>query len=160
MGALLLAGCEQATDPEFFDRQFIPVGHWEFSGSGYEIDNATVRYYSPEYPAGPGYSATPASEFTGNIVAAVDFSETSGVLIVKITGNPTYDPMSGIMLTAGKYTGVYYKEYSSLHIALANPVNSSYVPIEVNTLNTALSTFTAGNMGDHVTYWGTGYDKK
>jgi hypothetical protein len=149
MGALLLAGCEQATDPDFFDRQFIPVGHWEFNDGGYEIDNATVRYYTPDY--GEGY---PASELKGNIVTAVDFSENSGVLIIKVT------ELEEIGNTVGKYTGVYYKDYTSSHINMANAIDSeTYAPIEVDTLNQALVTFTAGKMGVHVTYWGSGYSK-
>jgi hypothetical protein len=145
-GSLSLLGCEQATEPDFFDRQFIPVGNWAHEGNGYEIDNATVRYYSPEYG-----EEWPASELKGDIVAAVDFSESSGALIIKVTEVTETDN------TVGKYTGVYYSDYTSSHILMANPIGPApgYTPIETNTLNQALTTFTAGNMGTHVSMWGT-----
>jgi hypothetical protein len=161
IGALSLAGCEQATEPDFYDRQFIPVGHWSFGSDSYTIERSALTYTSSwaesvyEGVTYPGGNHT----FSGDIVAAVDFSETSGALIIKITGAPTYDVLSSITLTSGKYTGVYYKDCTSPHIFLANPIDLSYKPIEVDTLNEALSTFTDGNMGTHVSYWGTGYSK-
>jgi hypothetical protein len=152
-GALLL-GCEQATEPDFYDRQFVPVGRWSFGDDVYNIEKGVLTYTSSW--AASDYGPAGGHTFTGDIITAVDFSGTSGALIIKITGSPTYDSMSNT-LTAGNYTGVYYKEYSSSHIYLANPIDADYKPIEVNTLNAALSTFTAGNMGNHVTYWGSGY---
>jgi hypothetical protein len=157
VGALLLLGCEQATEPVFYDRQFVPVGHWSFGNDFYDIEKNVLTYTSSWEASdwGPAGGHT----FTGDIITAVDFSETSGALIIRITGEPTYDSMSGTPLTSGKYTGVYYKEYSSSHIYLANPVDDTYAPIEVDTLNDALSTFTEGNMGVHVTMWSSGYSK-
>jgi hypothetical protein len=145
-GSLSLLGCEQTTGSDFFDRQFIPVGNWAHEGNGYDIDNATVRYYSPSYGA-----EYPAAELKGNIVAAVDFSESSGVVIIKVTEATETDN------TVGKYTGVYYKDHTSSHIYMANPIGSApiYPPIEANTLNDALRIFTAGTMGTHVSMWGT-----
>jgi hypothetical protein len=158
MGALSLAGCEQATEPDFYDRQFVPVGHWSFGSDFYDIEGSSLTYTSSW--AVSDYGPAGGHTFSGNIIAAVDFSETSGVLIIKITGAPTYDFMSGTPLTAGKYTGVYYKEFTSSHVFLANPIDSKFAPIEVDTLNSALSTFTTGAMGNHVTFWGTGYNKE
>jgi hypothetical protein len=89
----------------------------------------------------------------GDIITAVDFSETSGVLIIKVSA------ATGTGNTVGKYTGVYYKDYTADHIFLANPVDSTYAPVEKNTLNQALTTFTAGNMDTYVTFWGSGYKK-
>jgi hypothetical protein len=146
-GSLSLLGCEQATEPDFFDRQFIPVGNWAHEGNGYDIDNTTVWYYSPSY--GPEYLA---SELKGDIVAAVDFSESSGVVIIKVTAATETNN------TVGKYTGVYYKDHTSSHIFMANPIGSKelgYPPIEADTLNDALRIFTAGTMGTHVSMWGT-----
>jgi hypothetical protein len=153
----VLAGCEQDTDPDFYDRQFIPVGHWSFGSDYYDIERGSLTYSASW--AASDYGPAGGHMFTGDIITAVDFSGTSGVLIIKITDTPTYDAMSNKLLTSGKYTGVYYKEYSPSHIYLANPVDDSYAPIEVDSLNVALSTFTAGNMDTHVTYWGTGYSK-
>jgi hypothetical protein len=162
MGALALAGCEQTTEPEFENKHFVPVGHWSFGSDAYDIEKTSLTYASSwsesvydgiTYPAG-GHT------FSGDIIEAIDFSETSGALIIKITGTPTYDAMSTILLTAGKYTAVYYKEYTSSHVFLANPVDSDNNPIEVNTLDLALNTFTPGKWGDHVSYWGSGYNKQ
>jgi hypothetical protein len=146
IGALSLPGCEQATAPAFVDRQFIPVGNWAHEGNGYDIDNATVRYYSPYYS--PQFLA---SELKGDIVAAIDFSETSGVLIIKVTNATNF------AITPGSYTGIYYKEHSSSHIYMSNPIGPKpdYAPIKTDTLNDALRTFTPGNMGVHVSMWGT-----
>jgi hypothetical protein len=157
VGALLLAACEQATEPDFYDRQFVPVGRWSFGSDFYDIERNVLTYEASW--AASDYGPAGGHTFTGDIITAVDFSETSGVLIIKITGSPTYDTMSGTLITPGKYTGVYYKEYSSSHIYLANPADANYKPIEVDTLNEALSTFTAGNMSVHITYWGSGYSK-
>jgi hypothetical protein len=149
MGVLSLTACEQATEPVFFDRQFIPVGNWASpAGDGYDIYRDTARSWMPAY--GPEW---PASELTGNIVAAVDFSENSGALILKVT-----KVEGSFSNQVGKYTAIYYSEYTSLQVKMANPIGPTYAPIEADTLNAAFSIFTPGNMGAHASMWGT-YNK-
>jgi hypothetical protein len=129
---------------------FIPVGNWDDGfGGGYDIDKTSVRYYTADF--GPEY---PPTELKGDIVTAVDFSGTSGVLIIKITDQ------TGAGYTVNNYTGVYYKEYTAAHVLLANAINASYAPIEASSLDAAKSIFTAGNMGTHVQMWGNGYTPK
>jgi hypothetical protein len=150
IGALSLSGCEQATEPVFYDRQFIPVGNWESpAGGGYDIYYGAVRSWMPDFGA-----EWPASELLGDIVAAVDFSENSGALIIKVTS------VTEMGNQVGKYTAVYYSEYTSSQVKMANPIGPAptYAPIEADTLNAALRTFTPGNMGAHVSLWGT-YNK-
>ena len=147
---LLFAGCPMEEN-EHEDTGFIPIGEWNDGfGSGYNISSSSVEYYSPDY--GEEY---PAQSFTGSIIKAVDFSNNTGVLIIKIIFSENID------LTPDKYTCVYYKEYTNNHVFLANPIGPepSYESIEVDTLNNALVLFTAGNMTTHVTYWGSGYTK-
>jgi hypothetical protein len=152
--AVLLPGCKQEPDEvEFVDRQFIPAGDWadEFGGS-YKITKSTIEYSTPAYE--DATYPSPATNLKGNIITAVDFSEASGVLIITVTS------ASNTGNTPGKYTAVYYKEYTPGHVFLANPIDAtSYAPIEVDTLNLALATFTEGNVGTYVSFWGSGYTK-
>jgi hypothetical protein len=151
MGVVLFSACDPGGEEyEFVDRQFIPAGYWtDGFGTGYDIEKAAIRYYSAAYGNEGDADYWPATELKGDIITAVDFSETSGVLIINVTGTPSTGNK------AGKYTGVYYKEYTAAHIYLANP----YPLVETTTLNEALAAFTAGNMDTHVTYWGSGYKK-
>jgi hypothetical protein len=126
---------------------FIPAGSWASSyGESYMITETTLKYTMVFEPY-------PATELEGTIVGAVNFSAVSGVLIIQVTGTPTTGN------TVGKYTGVYYKDYTASHVFLANAVDPSYDPIETDTFLQAFNTFTAGNMDTHVTFWGTGYTK-
>jgi hypothetical protein len=152
-GAAFFTGCDLDGDDE--STGFIPVGEWtDSTGGGYDISDTEIRYYTPAYGTPGASDYWPPSELKGNIINAVNFSEVSGVLIIKVTGTPSTGN------TAGKYTGVYYKDYTSAHIFLANPIDpDTYAPIESDTLNEALDTFTDGNMGTYVTYWGSGYGK-
>jgi hypothetical protein len=150
VGVLELTGCHE-TEGHFVDRQFIPVGKWndEF-GTSYVITKDKVTYHTePSTWEGTAY---PGADMEGSIINAVDFSETSGVLIIQITKN------DGIALTIGKYTCVYYKDYSASHIYLANPIDGNYTPIEVDSMDKALKTFTEGNVSTHVANWGSGYN--
>jgi hypothetical protein len=55
---------------------------------------------------------------------------------------------------------VYYKNYSSTHADLANPIDPiSQDGLVKGTLNEALAAFTEGNMGTYVPYWGSGYSR-
>jgi len=145
---LIYVGC-QIDEDEHIDTGFIPVGEWNDGfGSGYNITETSVEYYSPEYDEN-----FPAQNFTGLIEKAIDFSNDTGVIIIKITNSENID------LTPGKYTCIYYRDFTNSHAKLANPVNPSHEPIEVNTLNEALNLFTVGNISTHVTFWGSGYTK-
>jgi hypothetical protein len=155
MGAVLFSACDTGGEEyEFVDRQFIPAGYWaDDFGGGYDIEKATIRYYTAAWGNEGEEGYFPATELKGDIITAVDFSETSGVLIINVTGTPSTGN------TEGKYTGVYYKEYTAAHIYLANPIDATFAPIETPTLNQALAAFTAGNVGTHVKDWGSGYSK-
>jgi len=144
--AVLVIGCDSDSSPtsgnSVKQESFIPVGEWadDWDG-GYKITNSTL-----EFDDGFG------SNFKGSIKEAVDFSPDAGVLLVQITESST--PGEG-----GKYIGVYYKDYNETHIFLANAIDASYALILKDTLADAKSTFNVDNVGTHVTYWGTGYNK-
>ena len=149
--ALLFTGCQQEPNG-FRDVHFIPVGEWTDDwGGGYTITNTTVKYFTADSEwEGVTY---PGVEISGTIEIAHDFSHNSGVLIIKIT-NATADG-----LTNGKYTGVYYRDYTSSHVLLANPIDAAYAPIQKDTFADAEKTFNADNVDTHVTMWGSGYSK-
>jgi hypothetical protein len=131
--ALLFTGCDQNPDPE--NTGFIPVGEWTSEWDGYVITKTTVEY----------------GELKGTIEKAIDFSNDAGVLIIKITAS------SGDF-TVGKYTGVYYSEYTSTSIKLANvwleDSDGDWYPLEADSLSAAVSLFSVDNVDDHVSYWG------
>jgi hypothetical protein len=155
LAVFVFSSCENVTDAEFYDRQFIPVGFWEDDyDSSYTITKDTIAYDSPAYGNPEDDDYYPATHYEGDIISALDFSSSSGAVIILITEG---DSTLGIL--KDKYSCVYYKNYSSTHADLANPIDSSYAPILTNTLNEALDTFTEGNMGTHVSHWGSGYNK-
>jgi hypothetical protein len=147
---LLFTGCP--AEPENENTGFIPVGEWSdgYDG-GYNISDNTVEFYT----ASSIYEDVtyPAINLKGTIETANDFSSDAGVLLIKITVADNID------LTVGKYTCVYYREYTSNHVLLANPADASYNPIEVDTLGLAKSTFTVDAVDTHVSHWGSGYTK-
>jgi len=147
--AFLFTSCN--TDPETNNTGFIPVGEWADSfGGGYKITATSLEYYTAESEwEGVTY---PGESIKGTIGEAIDFSKDAGVLLVKITESST----SG---QTGKFFGVYYKDYTASHIFLANAIDESYALILKNTLAEAKNTFTVDNVGTHVTYWGSGYNK-
>jgi hypothetical protein len=152
-GVLVLAGCENETEPQFIDRQFIPAGEWASPYDDYyDIQGRTVHYHTDAYEDNdgeePDYS-TPEKNLKGDIILAVDFSETSGVLIIKVTSESNVSDFA-----KDKFTGIYYSDYTASSIKLANP----WIGIEVvqkDTLNEAIKTFTVDSVGDHVAMWGT-----
>jgi len=140
--AFLFTGCN--TEPDPVDTGFIPIGEWADSYGGfYKITKTSI-----EFDMGGGYGA-----FTSSIVVANDFTATSGVIIVRI------DTAPGGSNTVGKYTCVYYKDYTNTHVYLAGPIDISYNPIETSTLAEAKNIFIVDNVGTHVTNWGSGYSK-
>ena len=147
--ALLFTGCK--TDDEHKDTGFVPVGEWtDDFDDGYNITASSLEYYTPETEwEGTTY---PGEKIKGSIKEAKDFSKGAGVLIVQITESTTEEQ-------AGKFIGVYYKDYTKSHVLLANGIDASYNLIVKNTLAEAKKTFTVDNVDTHVTYWGTGYNK-
>jgi hypothetical protein len=130
---------------------FIPSGNWtdDYDG-GYKISNPSFEYYTADSEwEGVKY---PGENIKGIIREAVDFSQGAGVLLVEVTKSSTDGQ-------AGKFIGVYYKEYTTSHVFLANAIDASYALILKNTLAESKSTFNAGNAGTHVTFWGSGYSK-
>jgi len=140
--SFLIIGCQDETGVHE-DTGFIPAGVWSdgFGGS------YTITAENLEFDDGFGFT-----EFKGTIEAAIDFSQDSGVLIIKINSSET-----GI--TVNSFIGVYYKDYTSAHIFLANAIDESYAVIEVNAINDAKKTFNVDNVGTHVTHWGSGYSQ-
>ena len=149
--ALLFTGCKQEPD-ENKNTSFIPVGKWtDDYGGGYTITNTTVKYFTADSEwEGTTY---PGEETSGTIELAHDFPNKSGVLIIKITNT------TATGLTTGKYTCVYYKDYTSSHVFLANPIDAAYAPIQKDTFAEAERTFNVDNVETHVTMWGSGYSK-
>jgi hypothetical protein len=144
--AFLFTGCKTDDDPE--DTGFIPVGEWaDDYGSGYNITASSFEYYTAYYS-----EEYPGENIKGSIKEAVDFSQDAGVLLIQITTSSTEGH-------TGKFTGVYYRDYTVSHVFLANAVDGSYNLIVKNTLDEAKNTFTVDNVETHVTYWGSGYNK-
>ncbi|MCL2879245.1 MAG: hypothetical protein FWF29_03280 [Treponema sp.] len=146
--SILLFNCQMETNTHE-DTGFIPVGDWASAYDSYTITDTTLDYFM----AGSEYDGVvyPDTVLKGTIAKAVDFSDDSGVLIIKESEN-TYG-------NAGKYTGVYYRAYTSSTILLASAVDENYNSVETDTLSQALSVFTVDNVDTHVTYWGSGYTK-
>ncbi|MCL2209238.1 MAG: hypothetical protein FWC19_03130 [Treponema sp.] len=143
LACFLLFGCSLDEKEEQIDNSFIPQGVWaDAFGGGYTITATSLNFDD-------GFEYT---EFKGTIAAAVDFPKKSGVLIVKINSSET-----GI--TLNKYIGVYYKDYTSSHVFLANAIDESYAIIETAALDEAKKTFNVDNVDTHVTFWGSGYSK-
>ena len=150
--ALLFTGCSTDSEDAFENVHFVPIGEWtDAYGGGYNITGSTLEYYTAEMEwEGVTY---PGFNMKGDILIANDFSGKAGVLLIKITSSDVYG------LAANKYTGVYYRDYTSSHVFLVNPIDESYVPIQTDTLAQAESLFTVDNVGNHVQDWGSGYGK-
>ena len=130
-------------EQEFRNVQFVPVGEWSDGFGGiYKITKNVI-----EYDDGWDFC-----DFKGTIESSVDFTNNSGVLIVKIESSKT-----GI--TPDSYIGVYYKGYTTSHVFLANAIDETYTVIEQDSYNDAEKLFSAHNVGTHVTHWGSGYSK-
>jgi len=149
--ALLFISCKMDPGSEHENTSFIPAGEWKDSyGSGYNIIASSFEYYTADTEwEGITY---PGENIKGDIKEAVDFSHNAGVILVQIITSTTLGQ-------AGKFIGVYYKDYTNSHVFLANAIDTSYNLIVKNTLTDAKKTFTVDNVDTHVTFWGTGYTK-
>jgi len=143
---LLHVGCA-FDENEHTDTGFVPVGEWSSGFDSYKITKDTINYFM----AGSEWEGMvfPDTILKGNIEKVVDFSNDSGVLIIKVT-----DATSN---TVNKYTGIYYSEYkdSSIKISTAIGPAPDYTPVEADNLIEALSLFTVDNSSTHVSMWGT-----
>jgi len=145
-----LLSCDEDSGYTFINRQFIPVGEWDDGyGGGYDITLNKLKYDS-------GFG----DSFESYIISAVDFTRTSGILIVKLTDvtNATGDYPTNY--ATGKYIGVYYKDYTTSHVFIANAIDETYALIQKDSLHEALTTFNENNVGNHVSLWGNGYNAK
>lgn len=146
---LLFTGCQIEPEEDIRENtHFRPVGVW-VAFDKYTITETTVNYFCPESTYGD--ETYPSTELIGDIVAAVDFSDNAGVLIIKITSASTGN-------NSGKYTGVYYNNYTNSDtgtpIQMATAIDKNYLPVETDTMKEAASLFIAGNTGSHVSMWG------
>jgi hypothetical protein len=148
---LLFTGCNTEPEPEIVNTGFIPVGEWTDSfGGGYKIIASSLEYYTAAFEWEE--VTYPGENIKGGIKEAVNFSSDAGVLIVQVTSSTT-------TTQAGKFIGVYYKDYTASHVFLANAIDESYTIIVKNTLAEAKNTFTVDNVETHVANWGSGYNK-
>ena len=150
--ALLSIACDTGNGDGFKNFHFIPTGEWTDGwGGGYTISTTTLEYYTAEMEfEGVIF---PGLLMQGDIIIAHDFSDNSGVILIRIT------EIENMELTPGKYTAVYYLDYTASHVFLANPIDETWAPIETDTFAQAESLFTVDNVGTHVSNWGTGYGR-
>ena len=143
----MFMACQLDDDEELADSARVPVGEWDSGFDSYVITNTTLKYFSEGYEWDE--IVYPDTILKGNIEKAVDFSDNAGVLIIKIT-EATFN-------TVGKYTGVYYRDYTLSDIKLATAIGPEpdYDRVETNSLSEALLVFTVDNVGTHVSMWGS-----
>ncbi|MFP3089489.1 hypothetical protein LQZ21_04090 [Treponema sp. TIM-1] len=129
MGSVLFSSCDWSGGDSGGGGTL--TGTWSSGSDGYEITSTTLTYIS-DY----GYG------FIGNIRDRIEFSPTSGVIIVEYTTPPTaYNP-------PGKFQGVYYKDLTanSVKLGSAYTVADYTVPVEVTTLALAREKFKLENI--------------
>ena len=136
--ALFLAGCTM--DP---DKPKNLVGEWTTDFDSYTITDTRLEYFMDN-----SAWELPNTVLKGDIVLAVDFSSTSGVLIIRITEATTGN-------TVGKYTGVYYRDYTGSSIRLATAIGPApdFSPMEADSLEAARTLFTVDNIDLHILNW-------
>ena len=138
---LFLSGCTM--DP---DKPKNLVGEWTTDFDSYTITDTRLEYFME----GTEWEGTqfPDTVLKGDIVLAVDFSSTSGVLIIRITEATTGN-------TVGKYTGVYYRDYTGSSIRLATAIGPApdFSPMEADSLEAARTLFTVDNIDLHILNW-------
>jgi len=142
--AFIFIGCPSG-DEEWVDTARIPVGEWDSGFDRYTITDDLIDYFME----GSEWEGMifPDTIIKGSIELAKDFSKDSGVLIIKVTES-SFD-------IEEKYTAVYYRDFASSDIKLANPVDANYLPVAVNDYETALTTFTQGSVSTYVSMWGS-----
>jgi hypothetical protein len=147
LAILLLTGCPHP----IADTKVNLNGNWTDNyGGGYNITSSSLEYYMADSEwEGVVY---PGTRIKGSIKEINNFSKDAGVIIVQIAESSKAGQ-------AGKFFGVYYKDYTASHVFLANAIDESYDDILKDTLADARNTFTVDNVGTHVTYWGSGYSK-
>jgi hypothetical protein len=123
---------------------FILEGKWVSPYDSYTITKTAVDYFMDN-----SSFVFPDAILKGAIKETVSFSDNAGVLIIQVTESKT------IGNTVGYFTGVYYRDGTKTSVQMANAINADYRPVETVTLSEAQSAFTAGNMGAHVSYWGS-----
>ena len=138
---ILFTGCSMDNN-EVEDSGFIPVGFWKTDFDSYDIRNNFLAYLMDNSAWNPEDDI-----LQGDIVRAVDFSGNAGVPIIRVSR------ASGPLIenTVGRYTGVYYRDYTGSSIRLANAVDmTDWSPIEAISLSEALSLFSVDNSVLHV----------
>ena len=138
---LLSVGCSMENgEPE--NTGFVPVGLWATDFDRYDIKENFLDYLMDNSAWNPENDV-----LQGNIVRAVDFSGSAGVLIIRVSRAD--GPL--ITNTVGRYTGVYYRDFSGSSIRLANAIDlADWSPIEASSISAALSLFTVDNSNMHV----------
>jgi len=129
----LFTGCKTDTDDVF-----VLQGTWASAWDSYVITSTTVHYEMFD------------AQLKGNIAELVEFTDNAGVLIIEVTETADF-----IQNQIGWFTGVYYKEGTKNSIKMGNAIDSSYDPVEVSTLEEALSLFTVDNAETHIEMWGS-----
>ncbi|MDR1932976.1 MAG: hypothetical protein LBQ57_09185 [Spirochaetales bacterium] len=156
MGAMSFVACtENEDDSDFYDRQFVPVGTWESrwdDGADGGVDTYKIESGKITYTTASAYGN---DTWSASIVAAVDFSPRSGVLIFKYDTAPS-GTYAGVHGTPYDYGAVYYRNYSpgSIQAGDAWLPDGSY-RAEAKDINEALDMFTEGNTGTYMSAWGT-----
>ena len=128
MGSALFSSCDWSGDG---GGQFSLIGTWDSGYDGYKITDTTMTYIDTF-----GYG------FTGTIRDIVEFTGTSGVILVEYTTPPTaYTP-------PGNFQGVYYKALRANSVKLGSAYNvADYtIPVEVTSLPLARKKFNLANI--------------
>lgn len=154
---LLFTGCSTGGDNELnhaFNEALI--GTWGAGNSeAYDITKEHITYN--------GYGGSIA--YAGTIEYVTNFSDDSGVLIIKYDADhkATYyedghfnDP-NYILPPKGDYLGIYFK---TLKPGVSVAMGGAFIAggAEEATLGAAITAFTIGNEGKYMTYYGT-YEK-
>jgi hypothetical protein len=157
---LLFTGCQPEAEDYFVDvHKLNPklIGTWTSEYSDSYTITGTKLDYDDGFGGGNG----------GTIKYVSNFTATAGVIIIEYDPDhkPTYydsidnygDP-AHIVPLKGNFIGIYYKNLKS---GVSVQMGGVYVDggAEKATLNAAIATFTMGNEGTYMSYYGT-YSKQ
>ncbi|MDR1324492.1 MAG: hypothetical protein LBK00_00465 [Treponema sp.] len=152
IGTLGFVGCDTGNK----DDPGILTGNWSSGTDGYVITNTTLTYQGYKDPTHPEWSDT---NFAGTIENNPDFTQKSGVIIVKYTGKPTYGTynddwteLTGGAEPTGEYMGIYWRDLTASSVALANAYDQAATETETTTLDAATTKFTLANVDTLVTW--------